>query len=86
MASALFSDNEYTQSTNHLNLDHITRMLFAVSATNFLTPLSVSYVMIEVCPVCYKFLQTIYDKKRMKEIKLIDNQPCRSMYHKKLVD
>jgi hypothetical protein len=42
--------------------------------------------MIEVCPVCYKFLQTIYDKKKMKEIKLIDNQPCKSMYHKKLVD
>jgi uncharacterized protein YbaR (Trm112 family) len=38
---------------------------------------------IEVCPVCYKFLQTIYDKKKMKEIKLIDNQPCKSMYHKK---
>lgn len=42
--------------------------------------------MIEVCPVCYKFLQTIYDKKKMKEIKLAEVHPCKSMYHKKLVD
>ena len=42
--------------------------------------------MIEVCPVCYKFLQTIYDKKKMKEIKLAEGHPCKSMYHKKLVD
>lgn len=43
----------------------------------------------DVCPVCYKFLQTIYNKKKMKEIKLNNsnnNQPCKSMYHKKLVD
>jgi hypothetical protein len=41
---------------------------------------------IEVCPVCYKFFQTIYDKKKMKDIKLVEDQPCKSMYHKKLVD
>jgi hypothetical protein len=42
--------------------------------------------MIEVCPVCLKFLQTILDKKKLKEIKLVsDGQPCRSIYHKKLI-
>jgi len=42
--------------------------------------------MIEVCPVCYKFLLTINDKKHMKEVRLVEGQPCKSMYHKKLVD
>jgi hypothetical protein len=42
--------------------------------------------MIEVCATCYKFLQTIYDRKKMKEIKLVEDHPCESMYHKKLVD
>jgi len=43
--------------------------------------------MIEVCPVCYKFLLTINDKKQMKEVSLVvEGQPCKSMYHKKLVD
>lgn len=43
--------------------------------------------MIEVCPVCYKFFQTVYDKRKMKEVKMADaGQPCKSMYHKKLVD
>jgi hypothetical protein len=42
--------------------------------------------MIEVCPVCYKFLLTINDKKQMKEVRLVEGQPCKSMYHKKLVD
>lgn len=42
--------------------------------------------MIEVCPVCYKFLESIYDRKKMKEIRLVEDQPCKSMYHKKLTD
>jgi hypothetical protein len=42
--------------------------------------------MIEVCPVCYKFFQTIYDAKKMKEVRMAEGQPCKSMYHKKLVD
>jgi hypothetical protein len=42
--------------------------------------------MIEVCAVCHKFLQTIYDKKKMKDFKLAEGQPCKSMYHKKLID
>lgn len=42
--------------------------------------------MIEVCAVCYKFLQTIYDRKKMKEVKLAEDKLCKSMYHKKLVD
>lgn len=42
--------------------------------------------MIEVCPICYKFLQSIYDRKKMKDIKLVEGQPCNSMYHKKLTD
>jgi hypothetical protein len=42
--------------------------------------------MIEVCPVCYKFLLTIYDKKQMKEVRLAEGQPCKSTYHKKLTD
>ena len=42
--------------------------------------------MIEVCPVCYKFLLTINNKKQMKEVRLVEDQPCKSMYHKKLVD
>jgi hypothetical protein len=42
--------------------------------------------MIEVCQICYKFLLTIYDKKQMKEVRLVESQPCKSMYHKKLTD
>ncbi|HKU49429.1 MAG TPA: hypothetical protein VJP79_05735 [Nitrososphaera sp.] len=43
--------------------------------------------MIEVCPVCYKFLQSIYDSKKMKEVRLgSEGQACKSIYHKKLVD
>ena len=42
--------------------------------------------MIEVCPVCFKFLQTILDKKKMKEIRLVlEGQVCKSIYHKKLI-
>ena len=41
--------------------------------------------MIDVCPVCYKFLQTIYDRKKMKEVRLSQDE-CKSMYHKKLTD
>jgi hypothetical protein len=43
---------------------------------------------IDVCPTCFKFLQTIYDKKKMKEVRLEPDQqqPCKSMYHKKLTD
>lgn len=40
---------------------------------------------LDVCPVCYKFLQTIYDKKKMKEVRLSQGE-CKSMYHKKLTD
>jgi hypothetical protein len=43
--------------------------------------------MIEVCAVCFKFLQTVYDKKKMRDIRLAgEGQACKSMYHKKLVD
>lgn len=42
--------------------------------------------MIDVCPVCYKFLHTVYDKKRMKEVRLDESRPCMSSYHKKLID
>jgi hypothetical protein len=42
--------------------------------------------MIEVCPVCFKFLQTILDKKKMKEIRLVqEGRVCKSIYHKKLI-
>ncbi|MGI0013986.1 MAG: hypothetical protein ACREBU_11175 [Nitrososphaera sp.] len=43
--------------------------------------------MIEVCPTCYKFLLSVYDRKKMKDVKLADaNKTCKSIYHKKLVD
>jgi hypothetical protein len=43
--------------------------------------------MIEVCPVCYKFLQTVLDKKKMKDVRLAESgQSCKSVYHKKLID
>lgn len=43
--------------------------------------------MIEVCPVCFKFLETVLDKKKMREVKpSAPGQACRSMYHKKLTD
>lgn len=43
--------------------------------------------MIEACPVCYRFLQSIYDKKKMKEVRVVgEGQLCQSIYHKKLVD
>jgi hypothetical protein len=42
--------------------------------------------MIDVCPVCFKFLQTVLDKRKLKEIRLVkDGQPCNSLYHKKLI-
>jgi hypothetical protein len=34
--------------------------------------------------ICYKFLQTIYDKKKMKDVKLGESKPCNSMYCKNL--
>jgi hypothetical protein len=51
----------------------------------------------EVCPACYKFLQSIYDKKRMKNVRQIvvqdgiqnnnnSNKWCKSLYHQKLTD
>jgi hypothetical protein len=52
----------------------------------------------EVCPICYKFLHSIYDKKRMKNVRqlFVDNNTldndnnngkrCKSLYHKKLTD
>lgn len=40
----------------------------------------------DVCTVCYKFLQTIYDRKKMKEVRLDESRPCMSSYHKKLTD
>jgi hypothetical protein len=51
----------------------------------------------EVCPICYKFLQSIYDKKRMKNVRqlivedsMLDNnnssKHCKSLYHQKLTD
>jgi hypothetical protein len=42
--------------------------------------------MIDVCPACYKFLQTIYDKKKMRQVRLAEDAECKSMYHKKLTD
>jgi hypothetical protein len=51
---------------------------------------------LEVCDICYKFLESIYDKKKMKNIRriiVVDKEKlptgikdCRSMYHKKLTD
>lgn len=45
--------------------------------------------MIEVCPACFRFFQSLGDKKKMKEIVLIaegEDKVCKSMYHKKLTD
>lgn len=44
-----------------------------------------------VCSVCYKFLSTMYDKRRMKRLKVISDNTlnvdgCKSIYHKKLTD
>ena len=43
-----------------------------------------------VCKTCYKFFQTIYDKKKLKKLEIIDDKKekiqCNSNYHKKLVD
>jgi hypothetical protein len=49
----------------------------------------------EVRPTCYKFLQSIYDKKKMQNVRQIvvkgstsDNniKDCKGLYHKKLTD
>ena len=51
----------------------------------------------EVCPACYKFLQSIYDKKRMKNVRQIvvqdgiqnnnnSKKQRKSLYHQKLTD
>jgi hypothetical protein len=44
----------------------------------------------EVCPICFRFLSTIYDKKRIKKVKEFPpeatNRICNSIYHKKLTD
>jgi hypothetical protein len=43
--------------------------------------------MILVCEVCFKFLQSVLDKKKLKEVRLAESgQGCNSTYHKKLVD
>ncbi len=44
-----------------------------------------------VCSICYKFLSTIYDKRKMKYLHVIPHDMlhkdgCKSMYHKKLTD
>jgi len=52
-----------------------------------LLAIAVIIMPMDVCAVCFKFLQTIYDKKKMKDVRLApEGQPCKSMYHKKLVD
>ena len=42
----------------------------------------------EVCPICYRFLESISDHKRMKSIRKIseEGKECKSIYHKKLTD
>ena len=43
----------------------------------------------EVCPICYRFLQSIHDQKRMKSLRKMgegSNLECKSIYHKKLTD
>jgi hypothetical protein len=45
----------------------------------------------QVCEICFKFFQTIYDNKKIKKITIIPNEQkenlqCNSSYHKKLVD
>jgi hypothetical protein len=55
-----------------------------------LYPLHLGYLRLteEVCAVCYRFLGSIYDKKRMKSVKESKNASgqCKSIYHKKLTD
>lgn len=44
----------------------------------------------EVCPICFRFLSTIYDKKRIKNVRVFSpestERACNSTYHKKLTD
>jgi hypothetical protein len=43
----------------------------------------------EVCSICYRFLQSIHDHKRMKNIRKMSGGSiieCKSIYHKKLTD
>ena len=43
----------------------------------------------EVFPICYRFLQSIHDHKRMKNIRKMSEESiigCKSIYHKKLTD
>lgn len=44
-----------------------------------------------VCEVCFNFLQTIYNDKQLKKIKIITKDKastlhCLSSYHNKLID
>ncbi|MDW0339338.1 MAG: hypothetical protein QN597_03705 [Nitrososphaeraceae archaeon] len=44
-----------------------------------------------VCSICYKFLSTIYDTKKMKHLRvmpkdILHKDGCKSIYHKKLTD
>jgi hypothetical protein len=44
-----------------------------------------------VCLICFKFLATIYDEKRMKSVHVMSEEEmkiatCKSIYHKKLTD
>jgi len=44
-----------------------------------------------VCSICYKFLSTIYDTKKMKHLRvmpedILHKDGCTSIYHKKLTD
>jgi hypothetical protein len=42
----------------------------------------------EVCSICYRFLESISDHKRMKRVRKISEEGvgCKSIYHKKLTD
>jgi hypothetical protein len=42
----------------------------------------------EVCSICYRFLESISDHKRMKRVRKISEGGigCKSIYHKKLTD
>ena len=74
-----------------LNVTHLSTPVVIYLSNNIKVRRSLGYLRLveEVCSVCYRFLESTYDKKRMKTVKKISegtNLQCKSIYHKKLTD
>jgi len=85
----------YVIPLGSLLIKHIDRIAKKLHCSIQITVIAIDISLVEeVCIICYKFLDTIYDKKRMKNVREIigegaaadGGKACKSLYHKKLTD